>query len=305
MGSRARNPAARRAQGAPRRPRCRSACPPATRRPRSAPIVEVPSGRAGRGGGAGRRGGRPRRRLDRRHRRAGPGRGARVVPGRARSWPTCRPAKARATRSGSRSTSPRGDLVCFLDADVRNFSPHFVTRLLEPLLEEPDGRVREGLLPRPLHGDPDGGGRVTELLARPLLGALFPPPGRDPPAARRRVRGPPGAARGAAVRRGVGRRARLLVDIADRFGVDAIAEAGPRGARAPQPVTRRARAAGDGGAADRAAAGRRGAGRRRRAPLVPSTTRGGSRLVPVPVRERPPMITVPAYQAKFGRELSA
>src|ERR1700736_2953931 len=27
-----------------------------------------------------------------------------------------------------------GDLVCFLDADVRNFAPHFVTRLLEPLL---------------------------------------------------------------------------------------------------------------------------------------------------------------------------
>ena len=42
-----------------------------------------------------------------------------------------------------------GDIICWLDADVRNFGPHFVTRLLAPLLDGPDDRLREGLLRPP------------------------------------------------------------------------------------------------------------------------------------------------------------
>ena len=67
-----------------------------------------------------------------------------------------------------------GDLVCWLDADIWNFGSHFVTRLLEPLLHDPAIGFVKGYYRRPLFGEPLGGGRVTELMARPALSALFP-----------------------------------------------------------------------------------------------------------------------------------
>ena len=67
-----------------------------------------------------------------------------------------------------------GDLVVFLDADVENTSAAFVSGLLGPLLVEEDVALVKGFYERPLHGDPAGGGRVTELMARPLLEVLFP-----------------------------------------------------------------------------------------------------------------------------------
>ena len=42
-----------------------------------------------------------------------------------------------------------GDIVCWLDADVRNFGAHFVTRLLAAAAHRSRRRVREGLLPPP------------------------------------------------------------------------------------------------------------------------------------------------------------
>src|SRR5580765_3954651 len=67
-----------------------------------------------------------------------------------------------------------GDIVCWLDADVRNFGSHFVTRLLQPLLADPAVGFVKGYYRRPLLGDATGGGRVTELMARPVISALFP-----------------------------------------------------------------------------------------------------------------------------------
>ena len=67
-----------------------------------------------------------------------------------------------------------GDIVCWLDADIRNFGAHFVTALLAPLLHEPQVAFAKGFYRRPLHGEPTGGGRVTELMARPALSLLFP-----------------------------------------------------------------------------------------------------------------------------------
>lgn len=72
-----------------------------------------------------------------------------------------------------------GDLVVFLDADTEDFRPHFVTGLLGPLLE-PDATARfvKGTYGRPWRSaagtEPEGGGRVTELAARPLLRRCFP-----------------------------------------------------------------------------------------------------------------------------------
>lgn len=72
-----------------------------------------------------------------------------------------------------------GDLVVFLDSDLVEVDPEFlVPALLEPLLVRADVRLVKGFYRRPLRlGATDaetGGGRVTELLVRPLLAALHP-----------------------------------------------------------------------------------------------------------------------------------
>ena len=67
-----------------------------------------------------------------------------------------------------------GDVIVFLDADVENTSADFVTRLLGPLLLDDDVMLVKGFYERPIDGKPSGGGRVTELTARPALRILFP-----------------------------------------------------------------------------------------------------------------------------------
>ncbi len=71
-----------------------------------------------------------------------------------------------------------GQLVAFVDADVQPFHPHFVTGLIGPLLTDPSLSFVKGFYHRPLqsggYSEPDGGGRVTELVARPLLNLFWP-----------------------------------------------------------------------------------------------------------------------------------
>ena len=71
-----------------------------------------------------------------------------------------------------------GDLVVFLDADLNGDVAHYVPGLLGPLLTDPQVLYVKGCYTRPLEVDgqiqPAGGGRVTELTARPLLNALWP-----------------------------------------------------------------------------------------------------------------------------------
>lgn len=71
-----------------------------------------------------------------------------------------------------------GDLVVFMDADLVDWDTHFVPGLLGPLLTDPDVRLVKGFYQRPFR---DGeastsyeGGRVTELVARPLLALEVP-----------------------------------------------------------------------------------------------------------------------------------
>jgi glucosyl-3-phosphoglycerate synthase len=72
----------------------------------------------------------------------------------------------------------RGDLVCFVDADTEQFGPHFASGLLGPLVVDARVRFVKGFYRRPFRlGDelaPEGGGRVTELTARPLLQLFYP-----------------------------------------------------------------------------------------------------------------------------------
>jgi glucosyl-3-phosphoglycerate synthase len=71
-----------------------------------------------------------------------------------------------------------GDVVVFVDADLREFDTQLVVGLLGPLLTWPELSFVKACYDRPLaNGDtvhPTGGGRVTELLARPLLSLYFP-----------------------------------------------------------------------------------------------------------------------------------
>lgn len=87
-----------------------------------------------------------------------------------------RPGKGEAMWKALHVTS--GDLVAYVDADLREFDPQFVVGLLGPLLTRPDLAFVKAFYDRPLaNGDtlyPAGGGRVTELVARPLLNLHFP-----------------------------------------------------------------------------------------------------------------------------------
>jgi glucosyl-3-phosphoglycerate synthase len=72
-----------------------------------------------------------------------------------------------------------GELVVYLDSDTREFSRHFATGMLGPLLCEPDVAFLKGFFRRPFTAadgseGPADGGRVTELTARPLLSAFYP-----------------------------------------------------------------------------------------------------------------------------------
>ena len=67
-----------------------------------------------------------------------------------------------------------GDLVVFMDADLHDWDTHFVPGLLGPLLSDPQVQLVKGFYDRPGAEGPLEGGRVTELVARPLIALLFP-----------------------------------------------------------------------------------------------------------------------------------
>ena len=67
-----------------------------------------------------------------------------------------------------------GDLVAWVDGDITDFGPRFVTGLFGPLLTSPTVQFVKGFYRRPGGGRATSGGRVTELVARPLIARLFP-----------------------------------------------------------------------------------------------------------------------------------
>ena len=71
----------------------------------------------------------------------------------------------------------KGDILVYVDADLTNFGEHYLTGLLGPLLSDPGVMLVKGFYDRPLTGSSSTdttGGRVTELMARPLLNSFFP-----------------------------------------------------------------------------------------------------------------------------------
>ena len=116
------------------------------------------------------------------------------------------------------------DIVVWCDADLRHFDTVFVTGLAAPLLLAPDVMLVKGFYERPLGDQPGGGGRNTELMARPLLSLLFPeltvirqPLGGEY-AGRRSVLEQVPFVQGYGVETG------LLIDVARLVGLDRIAQ---------------------------------------------------------------------------------
>ena len=185
-----------------------------------------------------------------------------------------------------------GDVVLWCDSDISQFGARFVTGLLGPLLCEPGVDLAKGHYRRP-EREREGGGRVTELVARPLLSLHFPElAGLHQP-----LSGEYGGRREVLEQlpffQGYGVDIGLLIDLSRRIGVDGLVQVdldvrhhrnrslqdlGPQAMAIMQTVLCRVDP--------------------ELAPSVASLQRPDQAPVTVDVSERPPMIDVPSYRAR-------
>jgi glucosyl-3-phosphoglycerate synthase len=122
----------------------------------------------------------------------------------------------------------RGDIVVWIDTDIVNIHPRFVYGVVGPLLANPRLQFVKGFYQRPLRsGDKliaSGGGRVTELTARPLLNLFYP----ELSGVIQPLSGEYGGRRQALEQlpffSGYGVEIGLLIDIFEKFGLSAIAQ---------------------------------------------------------------------------------
>lgn len=153
--------------------------------------------------------------------------GARVVH-REEALPQIPPQPGKGEALWRSLAATTGDFIVFIDSDLIDPDPMFVPRLVGPLLTADGIHLVRGFYRRPLKvgdaEDANGGGRVTELVARPLLAALRPelgyvlqPLGGEYAGTRELLTSVPFAP-------GYGVEIGLLVDTYDRYGLDAIAQ---------------------------------------------------------------------------------
>jgi glucosyl-3-phosphoglycerate synthase len=185
-----------------------------------------------------------------------------------------------------------GDVIAWCDADIVGFESHFVVGLIGPLLTRAEVEFVKGFYDRPLEDGTHGGGRVTELMARPVIASLHPQlasivqPLAGEYAGRRSLLERLPFVQGYGVDLG------LLIDIADACGTESIAQVdlGQRRHRnrpldelAPQAL-----------AVLQVALGRNGDHRSEPATLV----RPDRDPVEVATTERPPLVGVAGYQRR-------
>ena len=135
-----------------------------------------------------------------------------------------------------------GDIIVWADTDVKNWHHRMVYGTLGPLLNEPRLQYVKGYYQRPIVEDgtlkEGGGGRVTELVARPLINLFYPDlsgmiqPLSGEYAGRRTLLESIPFFTGYAVEIG------HLIDAAERLGIEGPGPGGPRAPRPPQPGAR-------------------------------------------------------------------
>ncbi len=138
------------------------------------------------------------------------------------------PARGKGDAMWRALSATEADVVAFVDGDTSEFGGHFVRALVGPLFEHSRLQLVKGAYRRPFTGQTgrveDAGGRVSELMARPLLNHFFPElaalqqPLSGEFAARRE------ALRAVPFMTGYGVEIQLLIDLYRRHGVEAIAQ---------------------------------------------------------------------------------
>lgn len=153
--------------------------------------------------------------------------GATVIS-REQALPELAPAPGKGDVLWRSLAASTGDIIAFVDSDLIDPDPAFVPKLLGPLLTADGIHLVKGYYRRPLRQggtvDANGGGRVTELVARPLLSALRPdlssvlqPLGGEYAGTRSLLAAVPFAP-------GYGVEIGLLIDTYDLFGLAAIGQ---------------------------------------------------------------------------------
>lgn len=121
-----------------------------------------------------------------------------------------------------------GDIIAWVDTDITNISPHFVYGLLGPLLKYPRVQYVKGFYRRPIEVGGElqafGGGRVTELVARPLLNLFYPELSGVIQPLSGEYAGRRAALEQVPFFSGYGVETGLLIDILERYGLEGIAQ---------------------------------------------------------------------------------
>ena len=122
----------------------------------------------------------------------------------------------------------KGDIIIWIDTDIVNIHPRFVYGIIGPLLINPQVQFVKGFYRRPLRVgakmQASGGGRVTELTARPLLNLFYPELSGVVQPLSGEYGGRRGALEQATFYSGYGVETGLLIDIYERYGLSAIAQ---------------------------------------------------------------------------------
>jgi glucosyl-3-phosphoglycerate synthase len=122
----------------------------------------------------------------------------------------------------------RGDILAWIDTDIVNIHPRFVYGVLGPLLLNPEIQFVKGFYRRPLKvGDKTqagGGGRVTELTARPLINLFYPELSGVVQPLSGEYAGRRAALEQMPFFSGYGVETGLLIDVLEKYGLGAIAQ---------------------------------------------------------------------------------
>ncbi len=115
-----------------------------------------------------------------------------------------------------------GDFVVWVDGDITSFEPHWITRLLAPMLDDESVALVKAVSHRPTQLG--GGGRTTELVARPLMSLYYPElTGLHQPLAGEYA-GRRSVLEQLPFVQGWGVEIAMLIDVARRYGPEAIAQ---------------------------------------------------------------------------------